>query len=39
MFRKILAAVLIVAALAAGVGAVPGLAENVAQACFSGVGC
>ena len=40
MFRKIVAAVLIVVALAAGVGAVPGLMESVAQAdCQDSGGC
>jgi hypothetical protein len=40
MFRKILAAVLIVVALAAGVGAVPGLIDSLAVACnSSGVNC
>jgi len=33
MFRKIFAAVLIVTAIAAASAAVPGLVENVAQAC------
>jgi hypothetical protein len=33
MFRKILAAVLLAVALAAGVGAIPSLLENVAVAC------
>lgn len=33
MFRKILAAVLIVTAIAAASAAVPGLVENVAHAC------
>jgi len=36
MFRKILAAVLIVAAIAAASAAVPGLIDNVAYACSPG---
>jgi len=39
MFRKILAAVLIVAAIAAASAAVPGLIENVAYACTRADGC
>jgi hypothetical protein len=35
LFRKILAAVLVVAALATGVGAVPGLVRSAAYACAS----
>ncbi|WP_404308250.1 hypothetical protein [Neorhodopirellula lusitana] len=37
MFRKIISAVLIVAAVACASAAVPDLIENVAQACPSGV--
>ena len=37
MFRKILAAVLIVTAIVAASAAVPGLLENVAHACPGGV--
>ena len=39
MFRKILAAVMLLAAFATAVGAVSGLAENEAQACAIGVDC
>jgi hypothetical protein len=40
MVRKILAAVLVVVALAAGIGAVPGLIANAAVACAaSDPGC
>ena len=41
MFRRILTAVLIAAALASATAAVPGLLENVAVACDrgSGVNC
>jgi len=39
MFRKIIAAVLIVTALAATSAAVPGLIDNVAYACDRDKGC
>jgi len=39
MFRKILAAVLIVTAIAAASAAVPGLIDNVAYACKRDDGC
>jgi len=39
MFRKILAAILIVAAIAAASAAVPGLIDNVAYACQITVNC
>jgi hypothetical protein len=39
MFRKIIAALLIVAALAAASGAVPELIQNIAYACTVEVDC
>jgi hypothetical protein len=39
MFRQILAAVLVVAAILTASAAVPGLLENVAVACTVGVDC
>lgn len=39
MFRRILTAVLIAVALISATAAVPGLLENMAQACQMGVNC
>ncbi len=39
MFRKIIAAILVVTAIAAASAAVPGLIENVAYACKVLVNC
>lgn len=39
MLRKTFAALMLIAAIATAVGVVPGVIENVAHACESGVDC